>query len=71
VKRGQVSVRAEVYERLRAAANERGLSISQIVEAAVSDALPWPNTENVRARQAAGQPVSFLESIQARPPELD
>jgi hypothetical protein len=70
MKRGQVSVRAEVYERLRAAASKRGLSISQIVEAAVAGT-PWPNTENVRARQAAGQPVSFLESIQARPPELD
>lgn len=32
---------------------------------------PEPNTANVRARQAAGQHVSFLDSIQARPPELD
>jgi len=32
---------------------------------------PEPNTENVRRRQAAGQPVSFLESIQARPRDLD
>jgi len=37
MKRGQVSVRAEVYELLRSAANERGTSISQIVEAAVLD----------------------------------
>jgi len=38
---------------------------------AVAVVEPWPNTENTRARQAAGRPVPFLHAIQARPPELD
>jgi hypothetical protein len=40
-------------------------------KASATDVKPEPNTKNVRARQAAGQPVSFLESILARPRGLD
>lgn len=35
--RGQISIRPEVYARLRREAEERGVSISALVEAAVAD----------------------------------
>jgi hypothetical protein len=36
----QISVRGDTYDRLRQAANERGTSVSQLVEAMVADVRP-------------------------------
>ena len=48
MRRGQVSVRGETYDRLKKAANDRGMSISALLDALLVDVVP------VRAHRPVG-----------------
>jgi len=70
VTRGHISVRGEVYDRLKAHAEAQGVSITQLVEAMVSDVVLASHGSVTKVVRAPVEPVveprPFLCAVCAR-----